>query len=64
MQSHQARLDFPSNNWGGGTDGSWEFDIILKALLCANTGIDELADAVWPIRDSYKQVTLLLGCGG
>lgn len=53
---------FPQITGEGGTDGCWVFDIILKALLCANIGIDELADAVWSVRDSYKQVTMLLGC--
>lgn len=42
--------------------GVGRFDIILKALLCANVGIDGLADAVWSVRDGYKHVTMLLGC--
>lgn len=37
-------LIFPQITGEGGTEGSGVFDIILKALLCANifTGIDEL----------------------
>lgn len=36
--------------------------MVLKGLLYAEIGIDEFAEAVGPVRDSYKQVTMLLGC--